>query len=114
MDMAVFCLALMGTDYPGFLREAHRVLRVGGFLWIAEVSSRFQSDHALAVPASKKRSTTAQRFLRALEDSGFKLRMSDEANRMFVIWELGKATGNRSFAEAQSWPNLRACSYKKR
>ncbi|KAK9867631.1 hypothetical protein WJX84_011705 [Apatococcus fuscideae] len=43
MDVAVFCLALMGTDYPSFLREAHRVLRPGGTLWIAEVSSRLRS-----------------------------------------------------------------------
>lgn len=37
VDVAVFCLALMGTDYPAFLREAHRVLRAGGRLWVAEV-----------------------------------------------------------------------------
>ncbi len=36
VDAAVFCLALMGTDYPAFLREARRVLRPGGRLWIAE------------------------------------------------------------------------------
>lgn len=41
MDVAVFCLALMGTDYGSFLEEAVRVLRPGGWLWIAEVRSRF-------------------------------------------------------------------------
>jgi ubiquinone/menaquinone biosynthesis C-methylase UbiE len=41
MDVVVFCLALMGTDYPSFLREATRVLKSGGKLWIAEVRSRF-------------------------------------------------------------------------
>ena len=37
MDVAVFCLALMGTDYPSFLWEAARVLKPGGIIWIAEV-----------------------------------------------------------------------------
>lgn len=37
VDIAVFCLALMGTDYPLFLEEAHRVLKPQGLLWIAEV-----------------------------------------------------------------------------
>ncbi len=41
VDVAVFCLALMGTDYGSFLEEAFRVLKPGGWLWIAEVRSRF-------------------------------------------------------------------------
>lgn len=44
-DCAVFCLALMGTDYPDYLTEAHRILRAGGMLWIAEVVvSVYNSD----------------------------------------------------------------------
>ena len=37
VDVAVFSLALMGTDYGLFLLEATRVLRHKGWLWIAEV-----------------------------------------------------------------------------
>ncbi len=37
VDVAVFSLALMGTDYGAFLVEAARVLRHKGWLWIAEV-----------------------------------------------------------------------------
>lgn len=36
-DAAVFSLALMGTDYGEFLLDAARVLKEGGWLWIAEV-----------------------------------------------------------------------------
>lgn len=42
LDVAVFCLALMGTDWPSFLKEAHRCLRPGGLCHIAEVESRFE------------------------------------------------------------------------
>ena len=39
-DIAVFCLALMGTNYLEFLIEAERCLKIGGFLIISEVNSR--------------------------------------------------------------------------
>ena len=41
VDIAIFCLALMGTNYLDFIEEAFRVLRFGGELWIAEIKSRF-------------------------------------------------------------------------
>lgn len=41
VDVAVFCLSLMGTDYGQFLVEARRVLVSNGLLLIAEVASRF-------------------------------------------------------------------------
>lgn len=53
VDIAVSCLALMGTDWLGTIVEAHRVLRAGGVFWIAEIKSRFQRPEAVesAAPA---------------------------------------------------------------
>jgi len=47
LDVAVFCLALMGTDWLNFMREAHRCLKVGGTCHIAEVESRFADQDSL-------------------------------------------------------------------
>ena len=41
VDIAVLCLALMGTNWPEAIDEAWRVLRWKGELWIAEPKSRF-------------------------------------------------------------------------
>lgn len=43
LDVAVFCLSLMGTNYLEFLAEAVRVLKVQGWMIISEVSSRVVS-----------------------------------------------------------------------
>jgi len=40
-DVAVFCLALMGTNWTDFIDEAYRVLRWKGELWVSEIKSRF-------------------------------------------------------------------------
>ncbi|KAK0941812.1 25S rRNA (adenine645-N1)-methyltransferase [Friedmanniomyces endolithicus] len=40
-DVAIFCLALMGTNWVSFIEEAYRVLHWKGELWIAEIKSRF-------------------------------------------------------------------------
>ena len=43
LDVGVFCLSLMGTNFPDFLREANRVLKPQGKLFVAEVASRFEN-----------------------------------------------------------------------
>ena len=41
LNVAVFSLSLMGLNYADYLREAHRALKVGGWLKIAEPLSRW-------------------------------------------------------------------------
>ncbi|KAF2125214.1 hypothetical protein P153DRAFT_370521 [Dothidotthia symphoricarpi CBS 119687] len=40
-DVAIFCLALMGTNWLAFIDEAYRILRWRGELWVSEIKSRF-------------------------------------------------------------------------
>ncbi|GAB7362924.1 hypothetical protein MBLNU230_g3224t1 [Neophaeotheca triangularis] len=40
-DVALFCLALMGTNWISFIEEAYRILHWKGELWVAEIKSRF-------------------------------------------------------------------------
>mmetsp|Transcript_24040 Transcript_24040/g.51896 ORF Transcript_24040/g.51896 Transcript_24040/m.51896 type:complete len:463 (+) Transcript_24040:473-1861(+) len=51
VDVAVYSLALMGTNVADFVREAWRVLRFNGVLRVAEVRSRFETA-ATAVDAA--------------------------------------------------------------
>ncbi|KAH0563037.1 hypothetical protein GP486_002395 [Trichoglossum hirsutum] len=41
VDVAVFCLSLMGTNWIDFVEEAWRILRWKGELWMTEIKSRF-------------------------------------------------------------------------
>ncbi|KAF2019247.1 hypothetical protein BU24DRAFT_439479 [Aaosphaeria arxii CBS 175.79] len=51
VDVAIFCLALMGTNWLDFIDEAWRILRWRGELWVSEIKSRFGR-----VSSSKSRS----------------------------------------------------------
>lgn len=41
INVAIFCLALMGSNWISFIEEAYRILHWKGELWIAEIKSRF-------------------------------------------------------------------------
>ncbi|OTB03290.1 hypothetical protein M426DRAFT_60646 [Hypoxylon sp. CI-4A] len=41
VNVVVFCLALMGTNWLDFVEEAYRILHWKGELWVAEIKSRF-------------------------------------------------------------------------
>ncbi|KAJ2659943.1 hypothetical protein IWW48_003238 [Coemansia sp. RSA 1200] len=74
-DVVIFCLALMGTDSIKFIREANRILRTQGELWVAEVVSRIPN---------------VETFVAALEEQGFKAIHKDTSNKMFAVFRLAK------------------------
>ncbi|XP_029821608.1 ribosomal RNA-processing protein 8 [Manacus vitellinus] len=79
VDVAVFCLALMGTNLQEILGEANRVLKLGGTLMVAEVASRFEDIHT---------------FLKAMAQLGFRTVSKVcpwvcPGRALRVHWELG-------------------------
>lgn len=113
VDIAIFCLALMGTNFLEFVEEAFRILRWRGELWIAEIKSRFSrpaSTKGQVIGGKKKKSDdggdegesiepdgkkldteTFKPFIEALAKRGFVLRgQVDEGNKMFVRMEFVK------------------------
>lgn len=120
VDVAIFCLALMGTNFLDFIEEAFRVLRWGGELWIAEIKSRFQNpgehkkknnpdgellnkgkigvrkpgkdDADMEDVSGGAEAGAWNGFIEALSRRGFTLRGNvDASNKMFVRMEFVKA-----------------------
>ncbi|KAL8873894.1 MAG: hypothetical protein Q9174_000697 [Haloplaca sp. 1 TL-2023] len=72
-DVAIFCLALMGTNWIDFVAEAARVVRVGGECWVGEVRSRFAGATELEKSKSAKgpgKSRDGKKKKRDDEDAG--------------------------------------------
>ena len=43
LDVAIFSLSLMGSNFTNYLREAHRTLKLDGQLHIIKATSRFSN-----------------------------------------------------------------------
>jgi ribosomal RNA-processing protein 8 len=105
VDVVVFCLSLMNTNFIDALREAKRILRPRtGVLRVAEVESRFEGGN----PSD---------FIAAVESIGFKRLETDSSHRVFILMEFvacGKPSPDTSSALASSKQLLKPCLYKKR
>ncbi|KAH1026410.1 hypothetical protein HUJ05_000082 [Dendroctonus ponderosae] len=98
VDVAVFCLSLMGTNLKEYLLEANRVLKKGGLLKIAEVESRFEDVDA---------------FIKNCEQYGFKKTWMDLSYNLFYFIDFKKESSSRNKAKLPSL-TLQPCLYKKR
>ncbi|XP_015253195.1 PREDICTED: ribosomal RNA-processing protein 8 [Cyprinodon variegatus] len=98
VDIAVFCLSLMGTNLAEFLAEANRVLKMRGILKIAEVASRFDNVDS---------------FISGLTGLGFKMTSKDTENSHFFSFEFVK-TRNAPNNVKKFGLELKPCVYKKR
>ncbi|XP_073008035.1 ribosomal RNA-processing protein 8 [Typha latifolia] len=104
VDVAVFCLSLMGINYPSYLQEANRVLKPCGWLLIAEVRSRFDPNNGGADP---------DKFSESVRKLGFTLASKDITNKMFVLFYFKKKE-KASVGTNIEWPGLKPCVYKRR
>lgn len=98
LDAAVFCLSLMGTDWPEAVREAHRCLVLHGILKIAEVQSR--------VPDVTK-------FVRGIEGVGFYKLNAQNVSSYFWLFEFRKTDGSTKREEKSPKRNLHKNRRKK-
>ncbi|CAI2349940.1 unnamed protein product [Caenorhabditis sp. 36 PRJEB53466] len=96
-DIVIFCLSLMGTNLYDFIREARRVLKTGGVLKIAEVTSRFVS---------------IKQFCEAVIKMGFEMANRRQLTDYFIMFEFRKS---EKVVEKRPYGlKLKPCLYKKR
>ncbi|CAA0820159.1 Ribosomal RNA-processing protein 8 [Striga hermonthica] len=104
VDVAVFCLSLMGTNFPSYIHEANRVLKNRGWLLIAEVKSRFDPSTGGADP---------YKFIKAISQLGFASVSEDFSNKMFILFYFKKKKEKQKPKDIE-WPELKPCLYKRR
>ncbi|CAG9859360.1 unnamed protein product [Phyllotreta striolata] len=98
VDVAVFCLSLMGTNLRDYLFEANRVLKIGGVLKIAEVESRFED---------------VEQFIKGVQHFGFKSMWKDLSHNLFYFLDFKKEKDVRNKNKLPTL-SLLPCLYKKR
>lgn len=102
VDIVIFCLSLMNTNFLEAIKEARRILTPkNGILRIAEVESRFEDG--------------PMQFAKAVEALGFKRRIVDTKHKVFTIFEFIVSDLAKDGNSLKSHETiLKPCLYKKR
>jgi hypothetical protein len=77
LDVAVFSLALMGSNFTDYLREGHRTLTLDGQLHLIEPTKRFHQR---------------DQFVNELATLGFKIISVEDRWKFTHIWALKTAS----------------------
>ncbi|KAK9390049.1 methyltransferase-domain-containing protein [Lipomyces mesembrius] len=89
VHIVVFCLALMGTNFLDFIKEANRILKPKGQLWISEIKSRFSDNDGA-------------NFINAIKAHGFVHAETDTSNLMFIRFDFFKPLSERQEASVSA------------
>ncbi|KAK9490894.1 methyltransferase-domain-containing protein [Lipomyces doorenjongii] len=89
VHIVVFCLSLMGTNFLDFIKEANRILKPRGQLWISEIKSRFSDNDGA-------------NFINAIKAHGFVHAETDTSNLMFIRFDFFKPLSERHDATASA------------
>ncbi|XP_017959885.1 ribosomal RNA-processing protein 8 [Drosophila navojoa] len=98
LDVAVYCLSLMGTNLNDYLLEANRVLKLHGIVHIAEIQSRFED---------------VREFVRFMGSCGFDLVKKDVAVNYFYFFQFRKMRHVDKQVKLKPF-SLKPCLYRKR
>lgn len=98
LDVAVYCLSLMGTNLNDYLLEANRVLKLHGNVYIAEIQSRFED---------------IREFMRCMNACGFDLIKKDVAVNYFYFFHFRKMRHVAKDVKLKTF-SLKPCLYRKR
>lgn len=87
--VVIFCLALMGTNFLDFIKEAYRILAPNGEIWIAEIKSRFnESTNSKGKPVRPEE--VGAEFVESLKLLGLFHKKTDNSNKMFTRFDFFK------------------------
>jgi ribosomal RNA-processing protein 8 len=108
VDVGIFCLSLMGTNFIDFIQEAKRILKNKGILIVSEIMSRI---------------VNTENFIKVFESLGFNLRKKMNIKNYFTlfVFRLEKEEGSNFVTDKDSqitvensYDILKPCIYKKR
>lgn len=103
VNVAIFCLALMGTNWLDFIEEAYRILHWKGELWVAEIKSRFGPVRNKNAPVDhsvgNRRKQPTKKDLKAQEEKAAGLYEKDLAVEVDGMDDRRRETNVTAFVE---------------
>lgn len=102
VDIVVFCLSLMGTNFIDFLKEGHRILKINGTIKIIEVRSRFEDGKGI------------KKFTKYLKRMGFIIQPQENLSDNKMFFEIDCRKVSKECRLPDGLIELKPCQYKKR